>query len=77
MQSIMDGTMKAKMILSMALLSGALAACGKADKPAEDTNAASSQAETSATANAEHSSAANGAEQKAKLATPSGVQDAK
>ncbi|PPU70457.1 hypothetical protein XcuCFBP2542_18770 [Xanthomonas cucurbitae] len=76
-QSIMDRTMKAKMILSMALLSGALAACGKADKPAEDTNTAASQAETSATANPDHSAAVNGAQQTAKLEQPSGVQDAK
>ncbi|AAM40754.1 conserved hypothetical protein [Xanthomonas campestris pv. campestris str. ATCC 33913] len=76
-QSIMDGTMKAKVILSMALLSCALAACGKADKPAENSDSPASQTGTSSPAKADHSAAVNGAQQTAKLQQPSGVQDAK
>lgn len=77
MQSITGGTMKAKIILSMALLSGALAACGKAGKPAENSDTPASQTENSASASADHSTAVGGVQQTAKVAQPNGMQDAK
>ncbi|CAD1790212.1 hypothetical protein CPBF426_25820 [Xanthomonas arboricola pv. juglandis] len=77
MQSIMDGTMKAKFILCMATLSIALAACGKTDKPAVNEDAAREQSETSATVDNNQGGVASATPKARSTPALSGVQDAK